>query len=668
MARHEGEQIGNYKLIRLLRVNGFSEVYLGEHKLLRTQAAIKIPHQLLSDHQNLFINELKILSSLSHPHIIRLLDANINDTVPYLVMEYAPNGTLAEKHPRGTALPLPTVISYVKQIASALQYIHDKEVIHRDVKPNAILLGRNEEILLNDFEIALDMAPLKYQTTKIALAGTAYYMAPEQFEGKVNFAIDQYALGIVAYEWLSGEVPFQGEFIQIAFQHKIVVPPSLREQNPSIPQAVEDVIMKALSKKPEDRFENVTAFADAFERAAAEKRADGIGEQFGKYITIQLLEVGGIIEKTYLGRGMSELNVFKGPVAIKTLHGWQTRKFSENAPKLQRLLHPNILRTLDYGEKEHLFYLIMDYASRGNLLDLHPRGTILPPKTIVPYVKQIAGALQYAYNAHYTYLFVCPKNIFVGKNDEILLGGFEYQLVDWEADRITTQDDVYMMTYGAPEFAKGGKAASTSDQYSLAIMVYEWLCGHVPFQGKSDNLVGIAFQHIRVTPPSLREKNPAIPHEVEEVVMKVLAKDPEKRYESIQDFADALEEAIAPPQANKFTLPDRSGEQFGQYRLERLLGIGGFAEVYLGKHVKLDTFAAIKVLHTRLSVKELESFDKEAKVIASLRHPSIVRVLDYDAQGNIPFLIMDHAPEGTMRLFHARGSRLSLPTVVKYVN
>jgi len=117
-------------------------------------------------------------------------------------MDYAPNGTLRQRHPKGVALPLPLIVSYVKQLADALQYAHDEKLIHRDVKPDNMLLGRRNEVLLSDFGIALVAQSTRYQSAQ-EMAGTMAYMAPEQIQGKPLLASDQYSLGIVIYEWLT---------------------------------------------------------------------------------------------------------------------------------------------------------------------------------------------------------------------------------------------------------------------------------------------------------------------------------------------------------------------------------------------------------------------------------------------------------------------------------
>jgi len=150
-----GQQLGNYRLIRLLGTGGYAEVYLGEHIHLKRQAAIKVLHTILKDEQKEdFLIEAQRLIDLSHPSIIQVLDFAIEDNLPYLVMEYAPNGTLGTRHPVGSRLPLATVVSYVKCIAAPLQYLHDQKLVHCDVKPDNLLIGKNQEILLSDLGIA----------------------------------------------------------------------------------------------------------------------------------------------------------------------------------------------------------------------------------------------------------------------------------------------------------------------------------------------------------------------------------------------------------------------------------------------------------------------------------------------------------------------------------
>ena len=262
-----GKQLGNYRLIRLLGQGGFADVYLGEHIHLTTNAAIKVLRIRLSDENvNAFKAEAQTIARLEHPHIVRVLDFGVENGTPFLVMSYAPNGTLRRFHPRGTVLPLATVVPYVKQVAGALQYAHNQNLIHRDVKPENMLLSRNNDVLLSDFGLAVVKQSSRYSGAQ-DVSGTAVYMAPEQLQGRPGPASDQYALAVVVYEWLTGTPPFDGSFAELCAQHLTTMPTSIRTKNPTITPDVEHVLFMALAKDPRQRFGSVEAFARALGQA-----------------------------------------------------------------------------------------------------------------------------------------------------------------------------------------------------------------------------------------------------------------------------------------------------------------------------------------------------------------------------------------------------------------
>jgi serine/threonine protein kinase len=269
MADRVGQQLGNYTITKLLGQGGFAEVYLGEHRYLKSQAAIKILQTRLSgaDDTESFLKEAQTIAHLSHPNIVRVMDFGIEDETPFLVMDYAPNGTLRQFHTRGTTVPLPSVVTYVKQVADALQYAHDERLIHRDIKPENMLIGRRNEILLSDFGIALVAQSSRYQGTQDVI-GTVAYMSPEQIQGKPRPASDQYSLGIVVYEWLTGDRPFHGSFTEMCTQHMFAAPPPIREKLAVISPEIELVVVKALEKDPKQRFASIQEFAQALEQAS----------------------------------------------------------------------------------------------------------------------------------------------------------------------------------------------------------------------------------------------------------------------------------------------------------------------------------------------------------------------------------------------------------------
>lgn len=268
MADRVGKHLGKYRLLRLLGRGGFAEVYLGEHLQLHMQAAVKVlDTNLESGDLEDFLREARTIAQLKHPHIVRVLDFGAEEDTPFLILDYAPNGSLRQRHPKGMQLPLELITRYTRQIADALQHAHEQRVIHRDIKPENMLLGAQGEALLGDFGIATIAHSSRSQQTEV-VAGTVSYMAPEQLQGKPRPASDQYALGVVVYEWLTGRRPFQGSFSEVASQHLFALPPPPRQQLPTLAPAIEEVVLTALAKDPKERYPGVAAFAAALEQAS----------------------------------------------------------------------------------------------------------------------------------------------------------------------------------------------------------------------------------------------------------------------------------------------------------------------------------------------------------------------------------------------------------------
>lgn len=266
MQNRIGQQFGNYRLLRLLGSGGFAEVYLGEHVYLRSNAAVKVLYGPLatSDAQS-FLQEAQTLARLEHANIVGIKEFNITQGIPSLVMNYASNGTLRQRHPRGQRVPLGTIVSYVLQVASALQYAHNRQIVHRDVKPENMLIDNNGMILLSDFGIAT----LSSSSSRAgAGAGTPLYIAPEQSAGKALPASDQYALGITVYEWLCGEAPFVGTPSEIISRHLNMPPQPLSQRGVLVGPQVEAVIARALAKDPSQRFASVQQFAQALQSSS----------------------------------------------------------------------------------------------------------------------------------------------------------------------------------------------------------------------------------------------------------------------------------------------------------------------------------------------------------------------------------------------------------------
>jgi serine/threonine protein kinase len=268
MMENIGQQLGRYHLLKLLGKGNTTTVYLAEALDNTTPVAIKVLRRdALKSEQDTFVHAARVMAHLNHPHIIRLYDFGEQDHALYLVVDYAPNGSVRQRYPRESRVPLETITTYVKQIAQALSYAHTQHVAHQHIKPENILLGTNEVILLSDFGFpSHQYFPFSSETG--APPSSVIYMAPEQLSGKPLEASDQYALGIIVYEWFNGSPPFMGSTKEIVVQQIDSPPLSLCKQIPDLSPRVDQVIMTALAKNPQERFPDILSFATTLEQAS----------------------------------------------------------------------------------------------------------------------------------------------------------------------------------------------------------------------------------------------------------------------------------------------------------------------------------------------------------------------------------------------------------------
>lgn len=265
-------EFGNYLILRQIGHGGNASVYLAEHLYLKTRVAVKLLNLSLASSDDIkhFLFEARLHAHLRHKHIIQVHDFGWKDGTPFMVMEHAARGTLKHGLPQGVPLPLLMILPFIIQAASALQYVHNQGVIHCDVKPDNLLLGVHNNVLLSDFGISTTVANAK-MTVYDKLQGTVKYLSPEQINGKPQVASDQYALAMMVYQWLSGHYPFHGTTLQICVQHLNDTPPPLRTVNPLLSREVERIIFKALAKDPAQRYTHIQEFAYALKDASKTK-------------------------------------------------------------------------------------------------------------------------------------------------------------------------------------------------------------------------------------------------------------------------------------------------------------------------------------------------------------------------------------------------------------
>ncbi|MEE5988439.1 Stk1 family PASTA domain-containing Ser/Thr kinase [Ligilactobacillus equi] len=252
---------GRYQILRTLGEGGMATVYLAEDRYLKRQVAIKFLRLDLRDDEvasRRFYREAQALTELSNPHVVEIYDVGEVSGTQYLVMEYVKGSNLKEYIRQNAPLAYTKVQTIMLQILAAVMEAHRHGIVHRDLKPQNILLDENEKVKITDFGIAMAVADETLTRTNTVL-GSVHYISPEQARGSlITKQSDIYSLGIIMYELLTGEVPYQGETaVSIALQHFQKQMPYVRERDASIPQALENVILKATAKDVKDRYKDI---------------------------------------------------------------------------------------------------------------------------------------------------------------------------------------------------------------------------------------------------------------------------------------------------------------------------------------------------------------------------------------------------------------------------
>ena len=275
---------GRYELEELVGTGGMSGVYRAHDRLLARKVALKVLHAHYGDdeaHVERFRREARAVATLSHPNIVAVIDRGVHEGRQFIVFEYVDGENLKRLIEREGPLPIATALELAIQIARGLSFAHGQGLVHRDVKPQNVLLNGEGAAKVTDFGIARSLDVQHGMTQTGTVLGTSDYIAPEQAQGRhVDEHSDIYSLGVVLYELLTTKVPFPGEnFVAVAMRHINEPPPSVRAEQPDVPLRVDAALQTAMAKDPADRFPTMAAFCHELEACLSELSFDGDGTQ-----------------------------------------------------------------------------------------------------------------------------------------------------------------------------------------------------------------------------------------------------------------------------------------------------------------------------------------------------------------------------------------------------
>ena len=263
----KGDKINDrYQIIKTIGEGGMANVYLAKDTILDRNVAVKVLRGDLADDEKFvrrFQREALSASKLNHPNIVEMYDVGEDDGRYYIVMEYVQGKTLKSLVKKRGALTLPEVIDIMTQLTSAIMCAHDSYIIHRDIKPQNVMILDDGRVKIMDFGIAMALNSNELTQTN-SVMGSVHYLPPEQANGSGStIKSDIYSLGILMYELLVGKVPFKGDnAVEIAIKQMKEPIPSICKQNPDIPQSVENIVLRACAKNPKNRYDSVREMYD----------------------------------------------------------------------------------------------------------------------------------------------------------------------------------------------------------------------------------------------------------------------------------------------------------------------------------------------------------------------------------------------------------------------
>jgi hypothetical protein len=274
-----GTRLGQYEVQDFIGQGAMGLVYRAYHAQLARTGAVKVMQAIAPDSDSIarFRREAQSIAQMRHPNILNVFDFGEHEGMPYMIVEYVPGGSLANRLNQGRLEPS-AALKYLRGIAAGLDHAHGFGIIHRDVKPANVLLERDDTPVLADFGLAKLLQSSSVKSMTGVTTGTPAYMSPEQVTGSpVGPPADRYSLATIAYEMLTGSIPFDGEgLMEVLYAQVHREPPLPSSRNSSLSPQVDAVIMRGLAKDPAARWESCTAFVDALAAALAEKSAPAV--------------------------------------------------------------------------------------------------------------------------------------------------------------------------------------------------------------------------------------------------------------------------------------------------------------------------------------------------------------------------------------------------------